>query len=401
MNDLNKYGILIADIIKEVFILLLALVILLNFSIQLNNNNNIFELKQYDNGSDCDITHYDFENYNIFNFFKCNVNKGLMDTSQNINILKNTNSLYVLYIFSMYFFIALIYTINVNNKLSWKYVYNDFVNKLTYVFIFPFMVITTISFFFMGLYIISQIIKLSTLYRIEYIIGIIFLLLFIYGYIIFLIILTVYSIVFVYSRNNIKYIVNANRYKNSNKGKQQFLETYKNEKYYGVFNKGELSELYDNCISDGKNSYLNIVNTVYTIIGGLSQHYKLLNNSENKNSIFYIVFNYIVLFLFSIFMIFMLVGGLYKVIGLYIYNMLAIPYNLSHIFNKLWCADHDMKIMHRLIKFIIGGLIVYNIYHLFSLVYFVFSLIVFIIMLALLFKKYNNIEIEPCSNIIL
>lgn len=395
MNDLNKYGILIADIVKELFILLLALCILINFSLKVKNANilNLNDIKQCDS---VNITNAD----KYFNILTCHVNNGLVDISQNVSILHNTNTLYAVLILSMYFFIGLISQINVNHKPSWRNVFNDFINKTTYILLFPFFIITTISFLYVGYDVISKIYKEVGLLKYEYLIAFVILLTFIYGYVLFFIIFILYSIVFIYCRDNIQYIMSANRFKNNNKGKNEFINKYKDAKYNGIFNsgvitKGELGSLYDECIGEGKNSYFNLVKTIYNTIGGLSEHHKILNNNVEKSKYTtFIIINYIVLFLFGFFILALSSSGLNKVIGFSIYNTFGFVFNMNAIFKKLYCADVDTKKIYLALKILIGIIIVYNIYKLFSIIYFFFAFIVFIIMVVLLLKKLGNIEMD-------
>ena len=335
-----------------------------------------------------------------FKILSCHVNNGLVDISQNVSILHNTNTLYAVLILSMYFFIGLISQINVNHKPSWRNVFNDFINKTTYILLFPFFMITTISFLYVGYDVISKIYKDVGLLKYEYFIAFLILLTFIYGYVLFFIIFILYSIVFIYNRDNIQYIVSANRFKNNNKGKNEFINKYKDAKYNGIFNsgvitKGELGSLYDECIGEGKNSYFNLVKTIHNIIGGLDEHYKILNNNvEKKKSLAFNSINYVVLFLFGVFILALSAGGLHKVIHFSIYNTYGFIFNIKEIFHKLYCADVDTKKIYMALKILIAFIIVYNIYKLFSIIYFFFALVVFVIMVILLLKKQTNIDID-------
>lgn len=397
MNDLNKYGILIADVIKELFILLLALCILINFSLKVKENPNILNLDG--KVKDCPPIKGDiYDDY--FKFLSCLVNNGLVDISQNVHMLQNTNTLYAMIILSMYFFIGLISQINVNHKPSWRNVFNDFINKSTYILLFPFLMITTIPFLYVGYDVIAKIYNSVQLFKCEYMIALGLFLTFIYGYVLFFILFIIYSIVFIYSRDNIQYIVSANRFKNNNKGKNEFINKYKDAKYNGIFNsgvitKGELGSLYDECIGEGKNSYFNLVKTIYSLTGGLAEHHKILNNNvEKKTSVTFHFINNIILFLFVCFMFALIASGLNKVIGFSIYNTFGFVFNINEIFKKIYCADVDTKKIYVALKILIGFIIVYNIYKLFSMVYFFFALIVFVIMIILLLKKQSNIDME-------
>ena len=405
MNDLNKYGILIADIVKELFILLLALCILINFSIKIkekkNDNKNILYLNL---AEDCSGVTGSIKD-KFLKILSCHVNNGLIDISQNFDILDNTNTLYAVFISSMYIFIGLISKINVNHKHSWRNVFNDFINKSTYILLFPFFIITTLTFLYVAYYIIHTILnKIGIINKTHYIIALLIYLIFIYGYVLFFIIFIIYSIIFIYSRDNIQYIVNANRFKNNNKGKNEFINKYKDAKYNGIFNsgvitKGELGNLYDECISEGKNSYFSIVRTIYNIIGGLVEHHKILNNNvETSRLMPYIILNYFILFLFCVFIFGLTVGGVFKIIGFSIYNTIGFLFNYDKIFHKLYCPDIEIKKIYFALKIIIALLIVYNIYKLFSTIYFAFAVVVFIIMIRLLLKNYNLELNYSCNN---
>ena len=241
-------------------------------------------------------------------------------------------------------------------------------------------------------------------------------LLFIYAYILLIIVIIIYSIV--YASNHIHYIENAHRFSlkdfkknydqtdlksgiNIDMEKSDYtdsnnmitadkdLETLKID--------ADLEIIWNTSRGAGKNFYLSMVNTIHYLVGGLSEPHKLLNTTSTTNQEVngFRVFNVIILALLFVFIIFVSIVGVGKVITFNIYSTFML--DLSKILTLLLCVDVDMKRIFSFLKILIAVFIIYNIRYLFQYVYFVFAVVVFIIMSFFILKELNTITIESCD----
>jgi len=389
MKNIEKYALLITDTAKEVFVVFLALAILLNYLIniakkelktkldsqEIESDNNV----AYRNSVFNAISYEDISNY---------VNIGVIAVIR--TFMKNssrTSMFYFIYILCMYLFIQQVSKTKVFDEITWDNIYNDFVAKTAFVFLFPFLVFTFSTLIYVTIYLLYK----TMWYRIEWtatssplrwFIKGGFGLLFIYAYILLIIVIIIYSII--YASNHIHYIENAHRF-----SLQDFKKKYR---------KTELNEnLWHNARGAGKNFYLSMVNTIHYLVGGLSEPHKLLNTTSTTNQEVngFRVFNVIILALLIVFIIFVSIVGVGKVIMFNIYSTFML--DLSKILTLLLCVDVDMKRIFSFLKILIAVFIIYNIRYLFQYVYFVFAVVVFIIMSFFILKELNTINIETCD----
>ena len=249
------------------------------------------------------------------------------------------------------------------------------------------------------------------------VIKVIFGLLFIYAYIVLIIVIIIYSIV--YASNHIHYIENAHRF-----SLKDFKKNYRKTEFNDAFDiTMELSDytntdnpfntagkdlqttkldidyekVWYNARGAGKNFYLSMVNTVHYLVGGLSEPHKLLNTKSTTNQQVngFRVFNVIILALLIVFIIFVSIVGVGKVIMFNIYSTFILDF--SKILTLLFCVDVDMKRIFSFLKILIAIFILYNINKLFPFIYFVFAVVVFIIMTFFILKQLNTITIESCD----
>lgn len=396
MKNIEKYALLITDTVKEVFVLFLALAILLNYLLNIAKR----ELKAEVDKDETELENKDTSNNNFFDALS------YADITNYVNIgviavirtfMKNssrTSMFYFIYIICMYLFIQQVSKTKVFDDITWDNIYNDLLSKTTFVFLFPFIVFTFFTFIYVTLYLLYK----TMWYRIEWsaayssmgrffinMLKVIFILLFIYGYILFIIVIIIYSII--YSSNHIHYIENAHRFSLSD-----FKKNYSRTQYNTDYEK-----VWYNSKGAGKNFYLSMVNTIHYLVGGLSEPHKLLNTKSTDNTQVngFRVFNVIILALLVVYIIFVSIVGVGKVIMFNIYSTFILDF--SKILTLLLCVNVDMNRIFTLLKILVALFILYNIHILFPFIYFVFAVVVFIIMSFFILKQFNTIKIESCD----
>jgi hypothetical protein len=427
MKNIEKYALLITDTAKEVFVVFLALAILLNYLINIAKK----ELKTELDSQETELEKLDASRNSFFNAISYEditnyVNVGVIAVIR--TFMKNssrTSMFYFIYILCMYLFIQQVSKTKVFDKLTWSNIYNDFVAKTAFVFLFPFLVFTIFTLIYVTIYLLYK----TMWYRIEWTAAyssplrwfINFLkggfgLLFIYAYILLIIVIIIYSIV--YASNHIHYIENAHRFSLKDFKKNYDQTHLKNginidmeKSDYTDSNNmitadkdletlkidADLETIWNTSRGAGKNFYLSMVNTIHYLVGGLSEPYKLLNTTSTTNQKVngFRVFNVIILALLAMFIIFISIEGVRKVITFNIYSTFML--DLSKILTLLLCVDVDMKRIFSFLKILIAVFIIYNIRYLFQYVYFVFAVVVFIIMSFFILKELNTITIESCD----
>ena len=430
MKNIEKYALLITDTVKEVFVLFLALAILLNYLLNIAKR----ELKAEVDKDETELEKLDASRNSFFNAISYEditnyVNVGVIAVIR--TFMKNssrTSMFYFIYMLCMYLFIQQVSKTKVFDKITWSNIYNDFVAKTAFVFLFPFIIFTIFTLIYVTLYLLYK----TMWYRIEWssaystplrwFINFLkggFGLLFIYAYILLIIVIIIYSIV--YASNHIHYIENAHRfslkdfkkYYRKTEFKDAFdismeLSDYNDISDYNsnTFNKvGKDLETFDtdyeklwyNARGAGKNFYLSMVNTIYYLVGGLSEPHKLLNKESTTNQQVngFRVFNVILLALLIVFIIFVSIIGVGKVIMFNIYSTFILDF--SKILTLLLCVNVDMKRIFSFLKILVAVFILYNINKLFPFIYFVFAVVVFIIMTFFILKQLNTITIESCD----
>jgi hypothetical protein len=425
MKNIEKYALLITDTVKEVFVVFLALAILLNYLLNIAKR----ELKSEVDIEETELDKLDASRNSFFNAISFAditnyVNVGVIAVIR--TFMKNssrTSMFYFIYMLCMYLFIQQVSKTKVFDKLTWSNIYNDFVAKTAFVFLFPFIVFTIFTLIYVTLYLLYK----TMWYRIEWtaaysrplrwIINFLkgsFGLLFIYAYILLIIVIIIYSII--YASNHIHYIENAYRFSlkdfKKNYLKTEFkdafdismeLSDYTTDNPFNTAGKDlktleiDYENVWYNARGAGKNFYLSMVNTIHYLVGGLSEPHKLLNTTSTTNQQVngFRVFNVIILALLIVFIIFVSIVGVRKVIMFNIYSTFILDF--SKILTLLFCVDVDMKRIFSFLKILIAIFILYNIHKLFPFIYFVFAVVVFIIMTFFILKQLNTITIESCD----
>lgn len=429
MKNIEKYALLITDTVKEVFVVFLALAILLNYLLNIAKRELKAELDIEETELDkLDASRNSFFNAISFADITNYVNVGVIAVIR--TFMKNssrTSMFYFIYMLCMYLFIQQVSKTKVFDKLTWSNIYNDFVAKTAFVFLFPFIIFTVFTLIYVTLYLLYK----TMWYRIEWtaaysaplrwIINVIkggFGLLFIYAYILLIIVIIIYSII--YASNHIHYIENAHRFSLKN-FKKNYRKTEFNDAFditmqdtdnndnnpFNISIAGkdvettqldiDYEKVWYNARGAGKNFYLSMVNTIHYLVGGLSEPHKLLNTKSTTNQQVngFRVFNVIILALLIVFIIFVSIVGVGKVIMFNIYSTFILDF--SKILTLLFCVDVDMKRIFSFLKILIAIFILYNIHKLFPFIYFVFAVVVFIIMTFFILKQLNTITIESCD----
>lgn len=428
MKNIEKYALLITDTVKEVFVLFLALAILLNYLLNIAKRELKAELDNEERELDKqDDSRNSFFNAISFADITNYVNVGVIAVIR--TFMKNSSStsmFYFIYMLCMYLFIQQVSKTKVFDKLTWSNIYNDFVAKTAFVFLFPFIIFTIFTLIYVTLYLLYK----TMWYRIEWsaaysaplrwiinFLKVIFGLLFIYAYILLIIVIIIYSIV--YASNHIHYIENAHRFSLKD-FKKNYRKTEFNDAFDIImevsdyndtrkpFNKAGKhlkrfqldtynAKLWYNARGAGKNFYLSMVNTIHYLVGGLSEPHKLLNTESTTNQQVngFRVFNVILLALLIVFIIFVCIIGVGKVIMFNIYSTFILDF--SKILTLLLCVNVDMKRIFSFLKILVAVFILYNINKLFPFIYFVFAVVVFIIMTFFILKQLNTITIESCD----
>lgn len=424
MKNIEKYALLITDTVKEVFVLFLALAILLNYLINIAKKEYKLEIDQEEQELDKKEDPNSFFNGMSFSDITRYSNLAVIAVIR--TFMKNssrTSMFYFIYILCMYLFIQQVAQTKVFDEISWSNIYNDFMNKTIFVFLFPFILFTLFTLIYVTVYLLYK----SLFHKIEWssayygisrifinLIKLFFCLLFVYSFILLLIVIIIYSII--YASNHAKYIDDAHRL-----SLNDFKKKYKRTDYKDAINldmnvsnynesdnytstaSSDLStftidtdpeKLWYNCRGAGKNFYLTMVNTIHYLVGGLSDPYTLLNKT-NPSVNHFRFFNIILLALLVVYIIFITFVGVNKVIVFNIYSTFLLDF--SKILTLLLCVNVDMGRIFSFLKILVAIFILYNIRNLFQYVYFVFGVVVFIIMTFFILKELNTIKIESCE----